>query len=153
LATLALSRLCAAQEDPFGAAPKPAADGAKAKPPVVKEEAKPEPLAIQLLRASKPTTARELIAAAQSALQFVRPDQAKRYLAQLLSDKPSDDALAALAASYADLLLQLTQSKDLQPEGKQVAEQFYSASARVLQSSERIEQAIRQLSDPQPVVQ
>jgi hypothetical protein len=153
LATLALTRLCTAQEDPFGAAPKPAADGAKAKPPVVTEEAKPEPLAIQLLRASKPTTPRELLAAAQSALQLGRADEAKRYLAQLLTDKPSDDALAALAASYADFLLQLTQNKDLQPEGKQVAEQIYAASARVVQSSERIEQAIRQLSDPQPVVQ
>src|SRR4051812_39285503 len=152
-AALAVVSATLAQEDPFGAAPKAAAGAPKKDLDPRPSEPKPEPLAIQLLRASNPQSPRELLAATQSALQYRRPDEAKRYLAKLLTDKPSDDALAAVAASFADLLLQLTQNADLQPEGKQVAEQVYSAAARVMQSSDRVEQAIPQLSDPQPAVQ
>src|SRR5262245_26653079 len=77
-----------AQEDPFAAPPKPAAGApgaAATKAPVADESAKPEPLAIQLLRASNPTKPQDLLRAAQSALQFGRPDESKRYLAKLLA--------------------------------------------------------------------
>src|SRR5436190_2063598 len=127
-----LSSVVFAQEDPFGAAPKPAADGAAAstkKSPDLEaaaRDAKSDPLAIQLLRASNPTTPRELLQAAQSALQYGRPDEAKRYLAKLLGVKPADKALASLTAQYADFLLQLDRIKELEPEGRQVVEMIYS---------------------------
>src|SRR5438094_5832920 len=139
----------AAQEDPFSAAPKPAAPAA-AKPPVAAESGKPEPLAIQLLRASNPQTPRELLQAAQSALQYGRPDETKRYLAKLLADKPADATLAPLTAQFADFLLQLDRTKELEPEGKQAAELIYSAARRIVESPERIAAAISQLSAPQP---
>src|SRR5262245_8699968 len=137
------------QEDPFAAPPKPAAGAAgAAKAPVAEDSAKPEPLAIQLLRASNPTTPQELLRAAQSALQFGRPDEAKRYLAKLLADKPADESLAPLTAPFADFLMQLDRTQELQPEGKQAAEFVYSASRRIVESPERIAAAIAQLSAP-----
>src|SRR5262249_10944094 len=87
---------------------------------------------------------------AQSALQFGRPDEAKRYLAKLMADKPADEALAPLTAPFADFMLQLDRTQELQPEGKQAAELVYSASRRIVESSERIAAAIAQLSAPQP---
>ncbi len=150
VATALLTTASLAQEDPFGAAPKRAADTAAPKAPVSTESAKPEPLAIQLLRASNPTTPRELLQAAQSALEYGRPDETKRYLAKLLADKPTDENLATLTARFADFLLQLDRSADLQPEGKQVAELIYSAARRVVESPDRIAKAIVQLSSSQP---
>jgi hypothetical protein len=140
-----------AQEDPFGAPPKPATAAAgAATAPTAGESDKPEPLVIQLLRASNPTTPRELMQAAQSALQFGRPDEAKRYLAKLVADKPADEALAALAAPFADFLLQLNSNKELQPEGKQAAELVYSAARQIVENPERIAAAITQLSAAEP---
>src|SRR5690348_3466466 len=79
--------ICLAQEDPFGASPKPAggtpaaAVGPKpaAKPTVVERE----PLVIELLRASNPTSPDQLLSAAQTAFQFGRLDEAKSLLAKL----------------------------------------------------------------------
>src|SRR5262245_28100698 len=100
LAAFALTaRVSIAQEDPFGAAAK--AVGAP-KVDVPPGPAKREPLVIELLRRSNPTTAEQLVAAAQTALQFGRPDEAKAYLSKLLEIKPSDEALAPLAARYGD---------------------------------------------------
>src|SRR6478672_7461935 len=79
--------LCVAQEDPFGAAAAKAAAAPKIDVPL--EPAKREPLVIELLRRSNPTTADQLVAAAQTALQFGRPDEAKLYLTKLLEAKPS----------------------------------------------------------------
>src|SRR5262249_13250590 len=127
-----------AQKDPFAAPPKPApgaVGAAAAKAPVAGDSAKPEPLAIQLLRASNPTTPQELLRAAQSALQFGRPDEAKRYLAKLLADKPADEALGPLATPFADFLLQLDRTQEPQPEGKQAAQPVYSAARRTVRRS------------------
>src|SRR5438874_10702873 len=91
VACVALANLCPAQEDPFGAA---AAAKAAAAPKIEVPlgPAKREPLVIELLRGSNPTTPDQLMAAAQTALQFGRPDETKAYLAKLLEAKPSDEA-------------------------------------------------------------
>jgi HEAT repeat protein len=144
--------ICLAQEDPFGASPKPAggtpaaAAGAKpaARPTVVERE----PLVIELLRASNPTSPEQLLSAAQTAFQFGRLDEAKTLLAKLLAEKPADEALAPLTARYANFLLQIGALKDLQPEGKEVADIVLSAAQRVAQDQTRIESAITQLNNP-----
>src|SRR5689334_16921150 len=80
-----------AQEDPFGTAPKPAGEPAADAPAGKKTATRPpptaerEPLVIQLLRATNPSTPEQLLAAAQTALQFGRPDEAKKHLEKLLA--------------------------------------------------------------------
>jgi hypothetical protein len=142
-----------AQEDPFGGAgPKPAAAapaaGAKAAAPP--DVTKRDPLVIEMLRASNPTTPEQLLSAAQSALQFGRPDECKRYLAKLVAAKPGDDALAPLTARYGDFLLQLSRNSDVQPEGKQVADLVQNAARLAAENPEKIAAAIAQLSDKRP---
>src|SRR5437762_6253999 len=113
-----------AQEDPFGgkaAKPTEATPPTAAKPAEPADATKREPLVIELLRASKPTSPEQLIGAAQNALQFGRPDESKQYLAKLLASKPADEALAPLTARYGDFLFQLTSNKDVQPEGREAA--------------------------------
>jgi hypothetical protein len=155
LISVALSgRICRAQEDPFGAAPKPTG-GAVAAPAGVKlipksEALEREPLVIELLRASNPTSPEQLISAAQTAFQFGRPDEAKKSLARLLADKPADDVLAPLTARFGNFLLQIGAAKDLQPEGKQVAEIVFAAAQRVAHDQTRIESAIAKLNSPDP---
>lgn len=145
-----------AQEDPFGAAPKPAGEPAPTAPDGKKAATRPpptvvrEPLVIELLRATNPTTPEQLLSAAQTALQFGRPDESKKHLEKLLADKPPDDALAALTARFGPFLLQLTSTKDVQPEGAQVAQVVQSAVQRVSQSIDRVSTLIKQLSDPNP---
>jgi hypothetical protein len=144
-----VARATAAQEDPFGDKPKPAAGAAGAKPVLPPDPIQRDPLAIELLRASNPTTPEQLISAAQSALQYGRADECKRYLAKLLADKPPDDALAPITARYGDFLFRLTRTEEVQPEGKQAAEMIFAAAQRTTQNPERIAAAIVQLSDPQ----
>jgi hypothetical protein len=135
-----------AQEDPFGAGKKaPAAAAKVGRPP---EQVQRDPLAIELLRASNPTTPHDLLQAAQSALQYGRADESKRYMAKLMGDKPADEALAPLTARYGDFLFQLSRTPEVQPEGKQLADLIYAAAQRIVASPERIEAAIAQLSDP-----
>lgn len=144
----------AGQEDPFGAPARPAGEAAPTAPVGKKTATRPpptaerEPLVIELLRATNPTTPEQLLAAAQTALQFGRPDESKKYLEKLLANKPSDEALAPLTARYGPFLLQLISTKDVQPEGLQVAELVQSAAQRFSQSAERINVLIKQLSDP-----
>jgi HEAT repeat protein len=144
--------ICGAQEDPFGATPKPAGEAASA-PATARPSARPvaverEPLVIEMLRASNPTSPEQLLSAVQTAFQFGRPDEAKKLLTKLLADKPSDEALATLTARYADFLLPLGSAKDLQPEGKEVAGLIQSAAQRVAQDQSRIEAAIARVSAP-----
>jgi len=150
----AMAGLALAQEDPFaaGAAKAAARGGAPAAGarPEAAAAAQREPLVIELLRAGNPTTPEQLIAAAQGALQYGRPDESKRYLAKLLADKPADEALALLTARYSDLLFQLTRTKELQPEGRAVADLIFAAAQRITQDAERVAAAIAQLSDPRP---
>jgi len=148
----AIGNLCLAQEDPFGAAAAAKAAAAP-KVDVPLGPAKREPLVIELLRGSNPTTPEQLVAAAQTALQFGRPDKAKAYLTKLLEAKPSDEALAPVAARYGDLILQLALTPELQPEGKQAADMLLAAAQRLTQSSERIEAAIKELSSPDNRIQ
>lgn len=143
--------ICPAQEDPFGATPKPAG-GAAAAPAASKPTLKPatverEPLVIELLRASNPISPEQLLSAAQTAFQFGRPDEAKNSLAKLLADKPADDTLAPLTARYGNFLLQIGAAKDLQPEGKEVADLVLAAAQRTAQDQTRIESAIVQLNN------
>jgi tetratricopeptide (TPR) repeat protein len=145
IAFVILCNLGLAQEDPFGAVAKAAA-APKVDVPV--GPAQREPLVIELLRRSNPTTPEQLVAAAQTALQFGRPDEAKAYLTKLLEAKPNDEALAPVAARYGDLILQLTRTPELQPEGKQAAGMLLAAAQRFTQNSERIEAAIKELSSP-----
>jgi hypothetical protein len=141
-----------AQEDPFGAAPKPAGDDAPAAPVGKKTATRPpptverEPLVIEMLRASNPSSPEQQLSAAQSALQFGRIDEAKKYLEKLLADKPADDALAPLTARYGPFLLQIIGFKDLQPAGLEAANLVQSAAQRVAQDQTRIATAIKQLS-------
>jgi len=142
---------CPAQEDPFGgAAPKPAAAAPArgARPPA--DATQGDPLVIEMLRASNPATPEQLLSAAQSALQFGRPDECKRYLAKLIEAKPADEVLAALTARYGDFLIQLSRTADVQPEGRQVAELVQSAAQRTATNSEKIAAMIAQLSEPRP---
>jgi CheY-like chemotaxis protein len=135
-----------AAADPFGGgAPKAADSRAAAPPPDVTAR---EPLVIELLRASNPATPLQLVAAAETAWRFERLDDAKRYLARLVTDKPSDEALAALTPRYTDLLMSIGRAPELQPEGRQAADAVFFAAQRRAQDPARLSAFVKQLSDP-----
>ncbi|HZN33626.1 MAG TPA: hypothetical protein VFB80_07395 [Pirellulaceae bacterium] len=130
--------------DPFGGAAQPGAARPAAAAPA--DPSKQDPLAIQILRDSNPRAPAELMQAAQTALKFGRPDETRRYLGLLVAAKPADDALAPLAARFGEFLFQLASTKDVQPEGKQVADGVLAAAQRVAQNIDRINALIPQLS-------
>jgi hypothetical protein len=133
--------------DPFGAGgAKPAGPAAPAAESTV-DLSKPEPLVIRQLRESNPTTPAELMQAAQAALQFGRPDETKRYLAKLIASTPAENLLAPLARDFGDFLLQILRDKQLQPEGKQIADAIQTAAQRAVQDPGRIDALIAQLSN------
>jgi hypothetical protein len=139
------------EADPFGAVPvaqQPAA-GAKGKAAAEAAKVAPLPVELQRLRDSKPATPVELLRSAQAALQFGRPDESKKYLAELIESKPADEALAPLTARYSDFLFQIRRAPDVQPEGAQTADLILGAAQRTAQNVERIDALIAKLSDPQ----
>jgi hypothetical protein len=141
------------QEEPFGgAAPPKAAAAAKGKAGKEAAETAPQalPLALRLLEESKPSQPAELVRAAAVALEHQRPDIARNYLQRLLSEAPSDEALAPLAVKLADLLLHFAASPDLQPLGQQIADRVFAAARRQAQDPSRLAQAIAQLAAPAP---
>lgn len=164
----------AAQDDPFGApaadAPKAAADpfgagpedadadagkermtGAKPAPPLVARG--PEPAAVLQIRESNPTTPSQLVSAAETTLAFGRPDEAKRYLAQLIAAKPDPEALAPLATEFAGpTLIRFASDPQVQPEGKQVAEAILASAQKVARDPARILALVPQFADADPAV-
>ncbi|MDX1945102.1 MAG: HEAT repeat domain-containing protein [Pirellulaceae bacterium] len=138
--------LAQAPVDPFGAGgPKPAAGPKPGAAPIAPLE---DPLVIKQLRESNPTTPQQLLVAAEATLQFGRPDETKRYLAQLLAAKPPEDDLAALPRQVGSaLLIRLAKEPAVQPEGRQVADLVFSAADKQLRDPGRINAYIGQLSD------
>jgi hypothetical protein len=132
--------------DPFGGVAPPAgAKGAPVVGPAV-PQAQPLPPALQALRDGKPASPADLMQAAQAALQFGRADEAKRYLAAVLAAKPADDVAAPLAGQFGEFLFQIARTKEVQPEGQQVADSILAAAQRVAQNVDRINALIPQLS-------
>ncbi|HEX5105455.1 MAG TPA: hypothetical protein VFV87_16670 [Pirellulaceae bacterium] len=161
---MALCAASASAQDPFAAPPAggrpmpmggevdPFAPGAarlgEAPPPVdTSDPTKREPLVIQQLRDSNPTRPAELMQVAQSAFQFGRPDETRRYLAKLLASMPAEDALAPLPGQFGDFLLLLTREEQVQPEGKQAADLVLAAAQKQAQDPDRIDALIAQLSN------
>ena len=131
--------------DPVGAGGAKPGPAAPAEPST--DVTKREPLVIQQIRDSKPTTPAELMQAAQATLQFGRPDESRRYLALLLAAAPAENLLAPLARDYGDFVFQLLREKEVQPEGKQVADAIQAAAQKELQDAGRIDALIAQLSN------
>jgi hypothetical protein len=131
--------------DPFGAGGARPGPAAPAESPA--DVTKREPLVIQQIRDSKPTTPAELMKAAQATLQFGRPDETRRYLALLLAAAPPENQLAPLSRDFGDFLFQIFRQKEVQPEGQQVADAIQAAAQKELQDAGRIDALIAQLSD------
>jgi hypothetical protein len=133
------------EADPFGAGGgKPGGAAATAEPA---DLTKREPLVIRQIRDSNPTTPAELMKAAQATQQFGRPDETRRYLAKLIASTPAENLLAPLARDFGDFLLRLLREKEVQPEGKQVADAIGVAAQKELQDPGRIDALIAQLSN------
>ncbi len=131
-------------QDPFGA---PAAKtDTKRVDTAADLPAAPEPLALQQLRESNPTTPTQLMHAAEAAYRFGRPDETKRYLGLLIESRPTSEAIAPLTRDFADLLLRLAREPQVQPEGKQVADAVFGAAEKVARDPARIVALVPQLA-------
>lgn len=133
--------------DPFGNA-KPA-NGKTAEPVTPLAQ---EPLVIRQIRDSNPTSAEDLLVAAEAVYRFGRPDECKRYLAKFLALRADDGILAPLLRRFGDkLMLEFTQDPKLQPEGAQTADKLLQAARRVAVDPARIDNALKQLGSDNPI--
>ncbi|MEX2173082.1 MAG: hypothetical protein WD872_01885 [Pirellulaceae bacterium] len=138
-----------ADVDPFGGAARPATatpkPGEAAAGPAVEE-----PLVVEQLRRSNPTTPAALLRAAGAVLQFGRADEAKTYLAKFLAAGFPESELAAVTDQVGSpLILKLSGATDLQPEGRQVAELIFSAAEKQVRDPAWIAGEIKKLSAPE----
>jgi hypothetical protein len=120
------------------------------KPPAAKEAPAPpaDPSAAAVIE-SKPGTPLECLRAAKVLAEADRPDLAKPFLKKVLDTKLDRAELARLAKEVGSATLTVIgQRKDLQPEGKQVADAFLDALSTELQEPGRIAALIAQLQDP-----
>lgn len=115
------------------------------------ESIKKDPLAIQHVRESNPTTSEELVRAAQITLDFGRADEAKKYLAKFLAVKADPPVLVAVGQEFsADLFIRFSREPNIQPEGKQVADLVLNATTKATRDPALLATLIGQLSDPDP---
>jgi CheY-like chemotaxis protein len=136
--------------DPFGGGVAPPAAQPKSDdPPDPTDLPRADPLVLQQIRESNPTTADQIIAAAAAVLNYGRPDECKRYLAKFVAAKFPEDELAALPAKHGSgLFLDLATNDKLQPEGAQVAEQVTTAARKAAENPARLQALVKALSDP-----
>ena len=112
-----------------------------------------EPLVIQQLRDSNPTTPEAILRAAYAVFQFGRPDEAKTYLTKFLEAKFPDADLADAAHRVGSgLLIRMSREEAVQPEGREVANSIFAAADRVVRDPAYIDGQIKLLSAPQLAV-
>lgn len=124
----------------------PDAAGGTAPPPAnLPPESDPAVLAV---RKSNPTTPDKLGWAIQLMMKMNRPDEATRYVAQLLDLRPTDAALAGLYRKLgAPTFVRLGSDARL-PRGRELAESVFAAAERVARDPARIQALLTRLSDP-----
>lgn len=126
--------------DPAAAPGEPAAQAAS------EDERNPVVLAI---RDSNPTTPKELMFAIRSLFDIGRTDEAKKYLKNLLAANPDRAALVELQNEYGSaVFFQFSRDHRLQPEGAELAKAVREAAYQAARDPARLNQLIRQLSDP-----
>jgi hypothetical protein len=125
--------------------PRPAA----ADPPPAEKPAPPENSSVDAILGTLPTTPAECLRAAKILADNERPDLAKQFLKKVLDAKLDRLGLARLAKEVGSAtFVPLAQRKDLQPEGKQVADAALDALNAALQDPQRITALMAQLQDP-----
>ncbi|MBN2578540.1 MAG: hypothetical protein JXB10_06065 [Pirellulales bacterium] len=104
---------------------------------------------VAAILATRPTTPAECLRAAKVLADLERPDLAKPLLKKVLDARLDRPELARLAKELGSAaFVALGQRKDLQPEGKQVADRFLDALSAELQDVQRIAGLIDQLKEP-----
>lgn len=145
-------------QDPFGANPFGSAPAttavepapAAAQPPA--EEKDPDPVVQEIrdMRLSRPD---QLVWAVQTVLRINRPDEARRYLNQLLETNPSSEILVQLHERFRSaLFLELVRRSDIQPEGKTLGEAVLKAAHEAFRDPDRLAGFVKDLGSSDPAV-
>ncbi len=103
------------------------------------------------IRESNPQTPLERTRALQAMLDHGRPDEALRYLKAILAAQPDAAQMAAMDRQFGSaLFMRLNRDPRLQPEGRQLGTAVLKAAQQIAQDPQRLDQLVRQLSDPAP---
>lgn len=154
LVTAPIAWSLAPAQDPFAPGPKAPAAAADEKGKAKADEpdlSQPRPLILQYLEEHKPTTPEGLAKAAEITLNIGRPDESRKYLAQLIDAKPDDAALAAVGRKLGPtFFLRIQREKDVQPEGGQAAALVFQALDHTARDPARIALLIEDLGSDDP---
>ncbi len=137
-------------QDPFaGPMAAPAANAPPADDPLVILQG--AGITLRAIRESKPTTALELLQAAESCLNLDAYAESKRYLGLLLQAKPAAADLAKAQAKIGTgTLLRFERQPELQPEARQVMEMVLKAAHAAAANPQQIDALVQQLNAPEP---
>jgi len=114
----------------------------------------PDRPAVLAVLETKPATPREWVKAAHVLARLRRPDLAKQFLGRVIEAKLDDKQLVALADDLgSSLFSDLAARRELQPEGRQVADAVLGATVRARRSPDRLNGLIAQLGEPSPDAQ
>lgn len=150
---------CFAQDEAAKPAPKPAAKpaakaatkaaaaakpDADAMPPMPKDDT-----AVEAILATKPTTPIQMARAAHLLAGLERYDLAKQYLSKVIGAKLNDQKLVELAEAVGHEVFQtFAAKKEIQPEGRKLAEAVFRAVGKYSQDPKRLADLAKQLNDP-----
>lgn len=140
-------------QDPFGtgstpATPAPGTPG-PAPPAAPGEFPGLDDPVVRTFYESNPTTADDLMVAIKAMMDYDREDAAKIYVQRLLTSGLDRDALAAVKKKFGSaVLIQMSQSPDMQPEGAQLAKAVFDAEQAAAEDVTRLNDLVKQLSNP-----
>ncbi|MCA9122328.1 MAG: hypothetical protein H6822_14705 [Planctomycetaceae bacterium] len=145
-------------QDPFGGGSDPfggTADASpldtndtSAKPEKPKDDGETDPV-ILAIRKSNPTTAIQLGRAIRNVINLGRPDEAKKYMAQLLGSNPDDGTLVELHRELGSaIFIRMSRDTRFAPEGPKLSQAVLDAAYAAAHEPAHIESLIEKLSDP-----
>ena len=127
---------------------QPAANPAANQEPAAPPRKITNPL-VEALLETKPGTPSELVRAINTLIDLKHAFVAKEYVNQLLAANLNEEQLASLAREFGTrTFLKLAVEKELQPEGKQLADAVLAAYSAQVRDPQRIAGLVEQLKSP-----
>ena len=110
---------------------------------------RPDHPVVLTIRDQNPTTPVQLMRAVEMLMDIDEPDEAKKYLQQLLAGRPSVDDLVLLQRKFGSgFFMRLARYEPLLPEGRNVALAVLDAAYATARNPRLLQESVSKLSDP-----
>jgi len=141
-------------QDPFGGGADPFGGGRPTSPTAPSASGGRQPIrsehpVVATIRDQNPTSAVDLVRAVEMLMDIDEPDEAEKYLKQLLAGRPDVDTLVGLQRRFGTaFFMRLARYEPLLPEGRNLSLAVMDAAYSSSRDPSRLDELVKDLSDP-----